>query len=120
MRIRDLVLDKYGPFSSQSLHFRPDAKLHIVFGPNEAGKSCALAAITDLLFKIEPRTKYDFLHKGKELRLGGVIEARNGSCISFQRRKGIKDTLLDVSGAPIPDESLLPFIGNLTRVVFRC
>jgi len=118
MRIRDLVLDKYGPFSNQSLHFRPDAKLHVVFGPNEAGKSCALAAITDLLFKIEPRTKYDFLHKGKELRLGGVIEARNGSCISFQRRKGIKDTLLDVSGAPIPDESLLPFIGNLTREVF--
>jgi uncharacterized protein YhaN len=118
MRILDLILDKYGPFSSKPLHFRTDAKLHIVYGPNEAGKSCALAAITDLFFRIEPRTKYDFLHKGKDLRLGGVIEARNGSRLSFQRRKGIKDTLLDVSGAPIPDESLLPFLGNLTREVF--
>jgi uncharacterized protein YhaN len=118
MRIRDLMLDKYGPFSGQSLHFRPDATLHVVFGPNEAGKSSALAAITDIFFKIEPRTQYDFLHKAKDLRLGGVIEARNGSCLTFQRRKGNKDTLLDASGAPIPDESLLPFLGNLTREVF--
>jgi uncharacterized protein YhaN len=118
MRICDLIFDKYGPFSSKPLHFRPDAKLHIVYGPNEAGKSCALAAITDLLFRIEPRTKYDFLHKGKDLRLGGVIEARNGNRLSFQRRKGTKDTLLDANGTAIPDELLLPFLGNLTREVF--
>jgi uncharacterized protein YhaN len=118
MRIHDLVLDKYGPFSGQSLHFRPGAKLHIVIGPNEAGKSCALAAITDFLFKIEARTQYDFLHKAKDMRLGGVIQARNGNCLSFQRRKGNRDTLLDAGGAPIPDESLLPFLGSLTRDVF--
>jgi uncharacterized protein YhaN len=118
MRLRDLILDKYGPFSGQSLHFRSDAKVHIVFGPNEAGKSCALAAITDLLFKIESRTQYDFFHKTKDMRLGGVIEARNGSRLSFQRRKGNKDTLLDANAAPIPDESLLPFLGNVTREVF--
>jgi uncharacterized protein YhaN len=118
MRIRKLILDKYGPFSGRTLQFRPDAKLHIVFGPNEAGKSCALAAITDLLFSIEPRTRYDFLHKPKDLRIGGVIEALDGSQIIFQRRKGTKDTLLDALGAPIPDEKLIPFLGNLTREVF--
>jgi uncharacterized protein YhaN len=118
MRIHDLVLERYGPFSGHSFRFRPDAKLHIVFGPNEAGKSCALAAITDLLFKIEARTQYDFLHKGKDLRIGGVIEAHNGSHLSFQRRKGTKDTLLDATGGPIADDSLLPFLGNLTREVF--
>ena len=115
MRIRNLALERYGPFTGQSRSFRPDAKLHIVFGPNEAGKSCALAAITDLFFRIEPRTQYDFVHKAKDLRIGAVIEARDGSRLSFQRRKGNKDTLLDPTGAPLPDDSLLPFLGNVTR-----
>lgn len=118
MRIRNLTLERYGPFSGQTLSFRPDAKLHIVFGPNEAGKSCSLAAISDLFFKIESRTQYDFLHKGKDLRICALIEARNGNLLSFQRRKGNKDTLLDSAGTPLPDDSLLPFIGNLTREVF--
>jgi len=118
MRIRNLALERYGPFTGHSLSFRPDARLHIVFGPNEAGKSSSLAAIADLFFKIEPRTQYDFLHKTKDMRIGAIIEAHNGRQLSFQRRKGNKDTLLDSSDMPLPDDSLLPFIGNLTRDVF--
>ena len=118
MRIRDLSLERYGPFTGQTLSFRPNAKLHIVFGPNEAGKSCALAAIADLFFKIGPRTPYDFLHKGTDMRIGAMIEARNGSRLSFQRRKGTKSTLFDTAEAPLADEVLLPFIGNITREVF--
>ncbi len=118
MRIRTLTLERYGPFTGQSLSFRPDAKLHIIFGPNEAGKSSALAAIADLFFKIEPRTQYDFLHKAKDMRIGAVIEARNGSRLSFQRRKGNKDARLDASDFPLSDDFLLPFIGHLTRDVF--
>ena len=118
MRIRSLTLERYGPFTGQSLVFQPDAKLHIVFGPNQAGKSCALAAITDLFFKIDARTPYGFLHKPKDLRIAALIEARSGNRLSFQRRKGIKDTLLDPAGAPLPEDCLLPFLGHLTRDVF--
>ena len=52
------------------------------------------------------------------MRLGALIEARNGDRLSFQRRKGTKNTLLDSAGAPLPDDSLLPFLGHLTRDVF--
>jgi 3-isopropylmalate/(R)-2-methylmalate dehydratase large subunit len=48
MRLRTLSLERYGPFTDHSINFSPDAKLHVVEGPNEAGKSCALAAVTDL------------------------------------------------------------------------
>jgi hypothetical protein len=65
MRLNWLALERYGPFTGPVLHFRRDARLHIVYGPNEAGKSCALAAVTDLLFGIEARTRFDFLHQGR-------------------------------------------------------
>jgi uncharacterized protein YhaN len=44
VRLLTLDLERYGPFTGRTLTFRPDAKLHIVYGQNEAGKSCSLAA----------------------------------------------------------------------------
>jgi len=118
VRIVDLHLERYGPFTGRTLTFRPDAKLHIVYGPNEAGKSCSLAAVTDLLFGISRQTSYDFLHDSKELRIGAAIAARNGNRISFRRRKGNKNTLIDSVDHALGDDALLPFLGNLSRDVF--
>ena len=118
MRFINLDLERYGPFSGQTLTFQPDAKLHIVYGRNEAGKSCSLAAITDLFFGIESRSRYDFLHEGKDLRIGATIERRDGSRLAFRRRKGNKNTLLDEFGGTLSDDALLPFLGSLSRDVF--
>ena len=60
MRFLALDLERYGPFTQRSLTFREGARLHLVYGPNEAGKSTALAttsavvggsiSVTDLTF----------------------------------------------------------------------
>ena len=50
MRILRLELLRYGRFTDRVLNFRQNAGLHLVYGPNEAGKSSSLAAIGDLLF----------------------------------------------------------------------
>lgn len=118
MRLLRLDLDRYGPFTGRTLSFPPGARLHIVHGPNEAGKSCTLAAITDLLFGIERLTRYDFLHEGKDLRIGAEIIGRDGSRLTFRRRKGNKNTLLGPDDSPIADDALLPYLGSLTRDVF--
>jgi uncharacterized protein YhaN len=118
MRLQTLNLERYGPFTDRGINLSPDAKLHIVEGPNEAGKSCALAAVTDLFFGIERQTPYDFLHDGRELRIGATIVGRDGSCFTFRRRKGNKSTLIDASDRPIGDDALLPYLGTLTREVF--
>ena len=118
MRLRTLNLERYGPFTDRSINLSPDAKLHVVEGPNEAGKSCALAAVTDLFFGIERQTAYDFLHDGRELRIGATIVGRVGNCFTFRRRKGNKSTLIDASDRPIGDDALLPYLGGLTREVF--
>ena len=118
MRILTLDLDRYGPFTGCTLTFRPDARLHIVYGPNEAGKSCSLSGITDLFFGIERQTTYDFLHEGHELRIGATITAQNGSRLAFSRRKGNKNTLLDASNRPLADDALVPFLSGVSRAVF--
>src|SRR5437763_2741359 len=118
MRLRTLDLERYGPFTDRALNFKPDAKLHVVYGPNEAGKSCALAAVTDLFFGIERQTRYDFLHDGKELRIGAAIVGQDGRYLAFRRRKGNKSTLIDATDSPLSDDVLLPYLGSLTREVF--
>jgi AAA domain-containing protein len=115
MRLLTLELERYGPFTARTMIFRPNAKLHVVYGPNEAGKSCALAAVTDLFFGIERQTRYDFLHDGKELRIGGAIVGRDSSYPAFRRRKGNKSTLIDSTEGTLGDARSFP-ISAASRV----
>ena len=63
MKIRSIRLAAYGPFTDATLDLPesgPD--FHLVFGPNEAGKSTALRALRHMLFGIPARTGDNFLH----------------------------------------------------------
>ena len=55
MRVSELNLVAFGPFSERLLSFGKTG-LHIVYGPNEAGKSSALRALKYLLYGIPERT----------------------------------------------------------------
>ncbi|QGY03848.1 AAA family ATPase [Methylobacterium mesophilicum SR1.6/6] len=118
MRLTHLALERYGAFTDRTLAFRPDARLHVVLGANEAGKSTALAAVTDLLFGFGKSTPYAFLHDMPQLRLGAEIVAGDGRRLSFRRRKGNSRTLIDAAEAPLPDDALAPFLGGISRAVF--
>ena len=118
MKFLSLHLQKYGAFTDRLLRFRPDARAHVVYGPNEAGKSTALSATRDLLFGFPERVTIDFLHKASDLRVGGELVARDGRRLAFTRRKGRARTLLSPEGGDLPDDALAPFIGGLTRDVF--
>ena len=53
MEIRELNLAAFGPFSDRLLEFTSSTGgLHIVYGPNEAGKSSSLSVLKALLFGI--------------------------------------------------------------------
>ena len=72
MRFERLALAPYGRFENREILFRPDAALHVLFGPNEAGKTTTLSAIADLLFGFEARTDYGFAHGMPNLRVGAA------------------------------------------------
>ena len=120
MRFERLDLIRFGRFTDRVLEMPAGARdLHIVAGPNEAGKTTAMVAIEDLLFGIAPRTPYGFRHPFETMRLGAVI-AQDGKRLSFRRRKGNRDTLLGPDDRPLPDSgALAPFLGGADRVFFE-
>jgi uncharacterized protein YhaN len=93
VRLLELHLKAFGPFTDRRLDLS-ESGLHVIFGPNEAGKSSALRALKVLLFGFHPRSSDNFLHSHEQLRVGGRLLLADGSEISFVRRKGMKSTLL--------------------------
>ncbi|MDR4480686.1 MAG: AAA family ATPase [Nitrospira sp.] len=99
MKLARLLLLAFGPFTKKTLDFSAGASnVHVIYGPNEAGKSSALRAMTDLRFGIPPRSPDDFVHPASDLRIGGIFIDQAGRSIGLVRRKGRGATLagLDV------------------------
>jgi hypothetical protein len=104
MRLRRLDLIRYGKFTDRAIDFGPKPQsgpdLHIVFGMNEAGKSTALSGYLDLLFGIEERSRYNFLHEYGAMRIGGVLELGGAEQI-FTRTKQRANSLLNAAAQPV-------------------
>ncbi|MCC6713309.1 MAG: AAA family ATPase [Candidatus Dadabacteria bacterium] len=121
MRIRRLDLIGFGCFTGKAIDLpHGDTDIHILFGPNEAGKSTALLAIENLLFGIDKSSPYNFIHDYKDMRIGAVLE--NGSeRLEVRRRKGNKDTLLTPKEVPVRggEGALAPYLGGADEEFFR-
>ncbi len=118
MRIAQLDLLRYGHFTDRVLELPwSEVDLHIVHGPNAAGKSTARTAIGDALFSIPGRTPLGFVHGYKEMRLGVVLESDEGSA-EFIRCKGSKDTLRGPDDKPILESALQPYLHGADRAFF--
>lgn len=127
MKLRTLFLKAFGPFTDTTLDFSGPANLHLVYGANEAGKSSALRAITDLRYGIPMRSKDNFVHDFASMRLAGCFEDVAGRAIGLSRRKGNNDTLtgadpltgLQVPGGVVSPEVLLALTGGVAREQFE-
>ncbi len=99
MKLARLLLFAFGPFTDKKLDFSTgSSNVHVIYGPNEAGKSSALRAMTDLRFGIPMRSPDDFVHPAGELRIGGIFLDQADRPVGLIRRKGRGATLagLDV------------------------
>ncbi|MEI7749063.1 MAG: AAA family ATPase, partial [Chlorobiaceae bacterium] len=68
MKINRLELKAFGHFTDEVLDFSsPIPGLHIVYGPNEAGKSSAMRALHAWFFGFPVRTGDNFLHQSPQL-----------------------------------------------------
>ncbi|MET2831565.1 ATP-binding protein [Mesorhizobium shangrilense] len=118
MRLRRLDLIRYGKFTDRTIDFGPKPEsgpdLHIVFGLNEAGKSTALSGYLDLLFGIEERSRYNFLHEYGAMRIGGVLEF-DGAEHTFTRTKQRNNSLLNATGQPVSEVAITAHLAGLSR-----
>ena len=118
MKIRTLNLAAFGPFTERELAFN-EVGLHIVYGPNEAGKSSALRGLKALLYGIDERTLDNFIHANDKLRIYGQLQNNDDRELAFGRRKGRKNTLLSPDGEALDEQALAPFLQGVTPELFE-
>ena len=118
MKIRQLNLAAFGPFTDKILDF-DQASLHLVYGLNEAGKSSSLRGLKALLYGIQERTPDNFLHANDKLRVQGSLLTAAGHELLAVRRKGRKNTLLTPAGEALDEQALRPFLQGVTPELFE-
>ncbi len=121
MKIETFDLKAFGPFTERTLDFSEgDRGMHVVYGDNEAGKSTALRGLIALLYGIETRTKDDYIHNKKQMRLGGSLSLLDGSTLVFVRKKGNKNTLREEDEKTIIDDAMLDrFVHGVDKTLFK-
>ncbi|HEV3022100.1 MAG TPA: AAA family ATPase, partial [Pirellulales bacterium] len=111
----------FGPFTGEVLDLGAgEYGFHLVYGPNEAGKSSALRALKQLLYGIPQRTGDDFLHPYANLRIGGLITNGNGRPLEVLRRKSTKNDLRAGDDTTVVEPGVLAgYLGRLDRETFE-
>jgi uncharacterized protein YhaN len=117
MRVDRLDLFAFGPFSEMTLDLSAPG-IHVIVGPNEAGKSTALHAFGQLLYGIDERSRYDFVHAKAALRLGALVRASDGTALEFVRVKARKAPLRRAGGEPLDQSVLNMILGGIDRSTF--
>jgi uncharacterized protein YhaN len=108
LRLLQLDLKAFGPFTGRHLDLSGGREgLHLVYGPNEAGKSSALRALKALFYGFPARSVDGFLHPNPQLRVGARLRLADGSELAFLRRKGKRSTLLTPDDETPLDDGLL-------------
>ncbi|OLT26290.1 hypothetical protein BJF83_21650 [Nocardiopsis sp. CNR-923] len=117
MRIEHLGLTAFGPFTDLPLNLSGPG-VHVVHGPNEAGKTSALTAMGELLYGFDHRTPYDFVHGKPDLRLDAVLSDGSGTTLEVVRHKRNRNSLTGPDGTPIPEERMTALLNGVTPEVF--
>ncbi|MBX7166322.1 MAG: AAA family ATPase [Pirellulales bacterium] len=120
MRFDALRLLAFGPFTQLGIDLSAGNQgLHVIYGPNEAGKTSSLRALHGLLYGIPERSSDDFLHLSKELRIGGSLRGSGGQRLDVVRRKARKNSLRDGSDdAVIEEQALTRLLGGVDQKLF--
>ncbi len=127
MKIERLYLKAYGAFSERYLDFAGGPDFHVIYGPNEAGKSTTLRALVGLLFGIEERTNDNFVHPHPQLRVGAVLATASNGRLAVMRRKARKQTLFaldeasgeELTDRPLAEDTLIRVLGGLDEGLYR-
>ncbi|MBR7833267.1 AAA family ATPase [Actinospica durhamensis] len=117
MRIDELDLAMFGCFTGQVLNLSGSG-VHLVVGPNEAGKSTIRHAIAELLYGIDERTSYDFVHQYSDLRIAARLRAADGSVTAAVRHKRRNNPLTTPDGSPLDQRILTALTSGMERSEF--
>ena len=122
MRLQQFSLDLFGHFSSKTFDFGTSeagrSDFHVIYGPNEAGKTTTMEAFMRLLYGFPHREPYDFMHQRKNLRVSGVLEI-DGRPLHLSRFPVRTGSLRDQNETVLPEAALLTHLGGLSEQDYR-
>lgn len=122
MRLRRLDLTRFGHFTNHSLDLGPARAgapdFHILYGPNEAGKTTLMEAYLRLIYGFPMRDGYGFKHPLNTLQVGGVLEI-DGRPTDLMRVKKNANSLLDSHGDPVPETVVQACLGGIGQDDYR-
>ncbi len=122
MRLRRLDLTRFGHFTDRSLDLGMAAPgksdFHIIYGPNEAGKTTLMEAYLRLIYGFPLRDGYGFKHPLNTLQVGGLVEI-SGIGMEMVRVKKAANSLLDSHGDAISETILQACLGGIVQDDYR-
>lgn len=121
MRLRNLILERFGHFTDHAFDFgeagdRPD--FHIIYGPNEAGKTTTMEAALRLFYGFPHREGYAFKHQRGNLQVSGLLEI-DGQQRRFTRLPKRSGSLVDATGTALPEAALAAHLAGLSEQDYR-
>jgi uncharacterized protein YhaN len=121
MKILRLDLRAFGPFTDTTLDLEAgDHGLHVIYGPNEAGKSAALRALRQFLYGIPERTTDNFRHHYDKFRIGARLRYSDGTILDCIRRKARVNALRELDDKTVVDsEHLARFLAGVDESFFQ-
>ncbi|PZX14584.1 ATP-binding protein [Celeribacter halophilus] len=125
MRLQRLDLERFGHFTDRSYDFgtglcadgdRPD--FHIIYGPNEAGKTTTMEAALRLFYGFPMREGYAFKHPRNNLQVSATLEI-DGTVRRFTRLPKRSGALMDETGTVLPEAALSAHLAGLSEEDYR-
>ena len=117
MRFNQISLTRFGCFTDHVIDLGESfssGDFHIVYGPNEAGKSTLRDACLDFIYGIPARSQYNFIHDYTIMEVGARITAAERT-YEAKRIKGRKDTLVSVGDNPLSESTFKSILGGISR-----
>ena len=121
MRIQRLSLDRFGHFTDRQYDFgsgRDGHDFHIIYGPNEAGKTTTMEAVLRLFYGFPMRESYAFRHPRKNLQISATLEIE-GALRNFTRLPSRSGALVDETGTAVPEAALSAHLAGLSELDYR-
>ncbi len=120
MRIETFRLPAFGLFTGMEIRFANQGQgLHLIHGPNEAGKSTMLRALNNLLFGFPHQTPDAHLHPAKDLTVGATLRLPDGGNLDIVRYKRRKNDLLDGTGQVLAQSEIAALMGGVSQDLFK-
>lgn len=121
MRIQNLTLERFGHFTGRKFDFGSASNgndFHIIYGPNEAGKTTTMEAVLRLFYGFPTRESYDFKHQRKNLQVSATLDI-DGALREFTRRPTRSGSLIDSTETPLPEAALSAHLAGLSEGDYR-